>query len=466
LLEKRVSVRIFLEIFSLTKMKYEVIEIRFLICHREVAVLFVRIFRSSKYMVIEVRGSKLVETWRKNLYILMICQFFVLSAMSMIMPFLPLYLKEMGIKNAEEAQLWSGIIFGANFFSAFIFAPIWGGLADKYGRKIMILRSGFGMAITIFLTGLTQTPLQLLCLRLLNGMISGFIPASISLMSTCAPKNRVGWALGMLQSGAVAGTIIGPFFGGLLAEIIGFRMIFFLTSITILVTTIIVLFAVKEEFCPNPEQKKSNFWRDGSVILQQRPLIVLFVVGFLMNFSLIGANPQLSLYVSSLHPPGGYVAFFAGLVAAITGVSNMISSPILGKMGDRYGSNRVLFFAMIGAAVFFIPHTFVTTVWQLVIVRFSLGLFIGGLSASLSTLIRQYAPKGKESTAFGYSTSALCFGNMMGPITCGFLSSVVGIRGVFILIAFCLLAGAFCLKLGLREEYVQDNQLSSYSKIR
>ncbi|RAL25688.1 MFS transporter [Thermoflavimicrobium daqui] len=387
--------------------------------------------------------------WRRNLYILMVCQFLVLGSMSMIMPFLPLYLQEMGMTDQSEVELWAGIIFGANFLSAFIFAPIWGSLADRFGRKMMILRSGFGMAIVIILTGLATSPIQLLFLRLLNGMISGFIPASIALMSTCTPKEKTGYALGLLQSGAVGGSIIGPFFGGILAEMIGYRYIFFITGIGIAIATFVVLFLVKEEFQPQKKVKeKRNFFTDAAMILQQKKLIVLFGVGFLMQFALMGAQPLMSLFVAELHTPGGYIAFFAGLVASVTGVSNMISSPYLGRLGDRYGSERVLFFAMIGTAIFFIPHFFVGNVWQLLVVRFLLGLFVGGLSASLNSLIPKYSPPEKLSTVYGYNTSATCLGNLLGPITGGLMSGWIGIRGVFLIIALILFIAALVLKLG------------------
>ncbi|MFC7441326.1 MFS transporter [Laceyella putida] len=390
-----------------------------------------------------------MEQWKRNLYILMFSQFLVLGAMSMIIPFLPLYLKEMGT-DPEDIHFLAGIIFGANFLSAFIVAPIWGRLADRYGRKIMILRSGFGMCIVIFLTGLATSPWQLLFLRFLNGTISGFIPASTSLVATNTPKERVGYALGLLSSGAVAGSIMGPFIGGMLAEVIGFREIFFLTAAGLMTASFIVLFAVKEEFVPAKEEKKVSFWSEGSMILHQRPLVILFSVAILLQFATLGPGPQMSLFVTELGVPGGYIAFFSGLVISITSFSNMIFAPILGKLGDKYGSEKVLFGCLLVAALFFIPHFFVQSVWQLLACRFMLGLCLGGLMPSVSALIRKNAPVGKESTVFGYLTSANCIGNMLGPATYGLLYGIIGIRGIFLITAFILMLAAFWLKIGLK----------------
>ncbi|PTX58293.1 DHA1 family multidrug resistance protein-like MFS transporter [Melghirimyces profundicolus] len=403
-----------------------------------------------------------MEIWRRNLYILMASQFLVMGAMSMIIPFLPLYLKdEMGVTDPEKTQLWAGLIFGINFLSAFVMAPIWGSLADKVGRKIMVLRSGFGMTIVIFLMGLATSPLQLLILRLLNGTVSGFIPASISLVATNTPKERTGYALGMLQSGAVSGSIMGPFIGGIMAEVVDYRTIFSLTALMIGLATLVVTFAVKEVSKPEPAQERAGFLAEGSHIFHRKPLPILFSVGFMLQFAMLAPMPQMSLFVDQLGAPGGYLAFFAGLVTAVTGSANMLASPRLGRLGDQFGSDRVLFFAMLGAAVSFVPHAMVTSVWQLLVLRFLLGLCMGGLLPSLHSLIRKNAPRGKESTAYGYSTSAVFLGHMLGPITGGFLAGWIGIRGLFLLTAGLLVAGAFWLRSGLRRSAASESRRAS-----
>lgn len=391
-----------------------------------------------------------MEYWKKNLGILMISQFLVLGSMSMIMPFLPLYLKEMGLKDPADIQFWAGAIFGVNFLSQFIVAPIWGNLADRHGRKLMVLRSGFGMALVIFLTGLATSHWQLFFLRLLNGMVSGFIPASISLMATNTPKEKVGYALGMLQSGAVAGSIMGPFIGGLLAEVIGFRMIFFLTASMLALASFIALVFVKEEFKPNRKEKKVSFWKEGSFILRQPTMLVLFVAGLLLQFATVGPAPLMSVFVEELGAPGGYVAFFAGLVTAFTGLANMLASPLLGRWGDRHGSEKVLFWSLMTAAVLFIPHFFAQNIWQLLVLRFLLGLSLGGLLPSLNSLIQKAAPPGKESTVYGFHTSAISLGNMLGPLTYGLLSGWVGIRGIFLVTSAFLFLNAGWLRFSAK----------------
>lgn len=383
-----------------------------------------------------------MKYWKKNLAILMVCQFLVAGSMSMIMPFLPLYLYDLGMRDPDEIQFWSGLIFGVSFLSSFIVSPIWGNLADRYGRKLMVLRSGFGMAVVIFLTGLATNHWQLFILRMLNGMISGFIPASIALMATNTPREKVGYALGLLQSGAVAGSILGPFIGGILAEVTDFSKIFFLTATCLAMATFITLIFVKEEFKPQISEKKASFWKEGSFILHQPTLLVLFVAGVLLQFATTGPAPLMSVFVVELGAPGGYVAFFAGLVAAFTGLANMLASPLLGRWGDRFGSKKVLFWSLICAALMFIPHFFVENIWQFLVMRFLLGLSLGGLLPSLNALIQKVSPPGKESTVYGFHNSAISLGNMLGPVTYGILSGWVGIRGVFLITAGLLFFNA------------------------
>ncbi|MEX2105094.1 MAG: MFS transporter, partial [Bacilli bacterium] len=254
------------------------------------------------------------------------------------------------------------------------------------------------------------------------------------------------YAMGLLQSGAVAGTIFGPFLGGILAEFLTFHQVFWITSVVIGIVTISVIFFVKEQFVKLTDKTKISFKGGMTMILQTQPLPALFTIGFLIQFSLMSAQPQMSLYVQEIHPSGQYIAFFAGLVPAVTGVANMLASPWLGRLGDNKGSQYVLFYSMIGATVFLIPQAFVHSIGGLLFFRFMFGLAIGGLLPSVNALIRQSAPKGKESATYGYSNSALFLGNMIGPILGGFLASFTSIRVVLLLGAVLFLMSTIWMK--------------------
>lgn len=400
-----------------------------------------------------------MEIWRRNLYVLCGSLFFVMVAMSMIMPFLPLYIQQdFGIEDPHQVTAWAGIIFGANFLTAGLVSPIWGNLADKHGRKIMILRSGFFMSITMALTGFAGSLWQLLALRLLNGLVGGIIPASTALVASSVPQERIGWATGLLQSFITAGTIMGPLFGGVLAEKIGFRMIFVITGCVLLLATLVITFTVKENFVPPEKKERSSLREDFQMIFSSKELPALFFVTVMIQFALFSIIPVLPIYISHLlGSEGAKVALWAGIVQACMGVANVFASPQLGRLGDRYGSQKVLLFSLLAAAIIFIPQGFVHTVWQLIALRFLLGLSLGGLLPSVNALLRRATPVHMVSRVYGYNNSFVSIGSMLGPMIGGFLAGYVSISGVFYMTsAFLFINAGWVYYSFFRNKSVQD----------
>lgn len=382
--------------------------------------------------------------WKANLAVLWFGQFLVMGGMTMVIPFLPLFIQELGITEPHKVSMWAGVIFAGNFITSFFFQPLWGKLADRYGRKMMLLRSGFGMAIVMTLMGFSGNVWHLLLLRVLNGTISGYVPAATALMSATTPKSRMGFAMGTLQSGGVAGTILGPLIGGLLAEWIGFRPIFYITGTLLFIASLLALFIVKESFNAKEAAKKPSVSVvEGFKTLGRIPqLPALFTVTVLIQFAMLSSMPLMPIFVQELHGPGAYLAFYAGLVGSITGFSNMIASPLLGRLGDRIGQSKILMISLIGAGLLFIPQALVHNIWQLFTIRFILGMFMGGLLPSVNALIRKYTPDGMESRAYGFNSSFLSLGNMIGPVVGGFLSGFIGIRGIFYIASALLMLNA------------------------
>ena len=409
-----------------------------------------------------LKGSEsTLKMWKVNLIVLWFGQFLVNAGMTMITPFLSLFLaRDLGVVGEHEIGIWAGFIFAANFLTSFLFQPLWGKLSDKYGRKIMLLRSGFGMAVVIALMGFVQNPWQLLLLRLLNGTISGFNPAAVALISSTTPKDRMGFAMGISQSGQVAGTILGPLIGGLLADAVGFRPIFYITGGLIFAASMLAMFLVREKF----DRQEAAKLPDQSVLsglkeLTKSPqLPALFAVTFLLQFAMISPMSLLPIYVEKLHGTQVNVAFWAGMVGAVTGLSNMAMSPVLGKLSDRIGPHRVLTFSLIGTGIMLIPQAFVQTVWQLILVRFVMGIFMGGLLPSVNALIRGYSPDNMISRAFSFNTSTLALGNMLGAIIGGFMAGFIGIEGLFIVSGGLLLLNMVWVRFKLYKKPVRLNE--------
>ncbi|SDT14071.1 MFS transporter, DHA1 family, multidrug resistance protein [Paenibacillaceae bacterium GAS479] len=389
-----------------------------------------------------------MDKWKRNLTILCIGQFLAMASMSCVTPFLPLYLQDLGVSDPDDAALWSGAIYGANLLSAFLFAPLWGRLADRYGRKPMLLRSGIGMAITITLMGIVTSPLQLLLLRLINGVVSGFSPAAVALTAMNAPKERSGYALGMLHSSSVGGTICGPLIGGILADRFGFSAVFLYTGLSIAAASLVVLFWVKETPVERKAAKETAGMReDFKHIMARRPLPSLFVSSLLLRSAMVGSLPLIPLYVGMLAPSQNHIVLLAGVTAASMGVASMLAAPQLGKLGDRFGAHRIFSFSMLGAILFAVPQAFVQNLWQLIALRFFTGAFMGGLGPSLNTIIKQHAPSGMESRTYSYHNSAQIMGGLVGSIGMGAIAaSSLGMEAVFLGTAILLLLNWIWMK--------------------
>lgn len=400
-----------------------------------------------------------MQRWKINLAVLSGGNFLVMAGMTMIIPFLSLYLQELGLTDQHAIGVWAGLIFAANFVTAFLFQPLWGKLADRYGRKMMLLRSGFGMALVMVLMGFSTAPWHLLVLRLLNGIISGYTPAAVSLVSATTPKERMGFAMGTLQSGGTAGTILGPFIGGLLADSFGFRPIFYITGSLLFVASSLSWLLVRENF----DRAAASRQVQASVVKGLRELLAipqipaLLAITFLIQFAMVSPMPLIPLYVQHLHGTVENLAFYAGFVGSVTGISNMISAPLLGRLSDRIGSSRILIISLAGSALMLIPQAFVGSVGQLLVCRFLLGCFMGGLIPTVNSLIRRYTPDGKESRAFGFNGSALSLGNMAGPVVGGALSGLIGIEGLFLLSAVLMFATCAWASRSLRVRLVKRN---------
>jgi len=398
------------------------------------------------------------QNWKRTLWILWAATFTVTAGMSLVIPFLPLYIASLGVHSLQGIERWSGWVFSAQFVTSFLFQPLWGAFADRYGRKVMLLRAGFGMGIVTALMGLVGAVWQLLLLRLLNGVFSGFISMAVSLQASITPDEHSGRALGTLQTGAIAGSLIGPLAGGLLAETIGFHAVFYLTGALLLVASLIVAVFVREQ---RPQQQGNATPLPPSVQVEAqltegdvpgaggrmhrlralRPLIPVFIASTITQIGMMSIEPIVTVYAKTLYE-GRHLALIAGLVVAITGIANLIGAPTLGRIGDRIGQRKVLVAALCLAALTYLPQALAVSIPVLLVGRFLLGLFIGGMIPSLNVLVKKLAPKNIQATAFGFNSSALFLGNFIGPLIGSTVAAAFDIRVVFYVTMAILLANA------------------------
>ncbi len=382
-----------------------------------------------------------MELWKRNLFVCWFGCFATAAGLSQIAPVLPLYIEHLGVHNTAEIEQWSGFAFGVTFVLMAIASPLWGQAADRYGRKPMLLRASLGMAIIITCMAFVQNVYQLVGLRLIQGAVSGYISAAITMVATQAPKERSGWALGTLSTGAVGGMLLGPLIGGYLAETWGFRAVFLVTGGLLLVAFVASLLFVREDF--TAADRKTLCLREvWCLIPNPQIMIAMFITTFILQFALLSIEPIITVYIGQLSSHMGHVVIISGMVFASSGLANMLTAPHLGKLSDRIGPHKVMLGSLVAAGLLFIPQAFVTNSWQLMGLRFLLGIAAGGLLPSINTLVKRNTPDNITGQAFGFNQSAQFLGAFGGSVLGGQVAASFGIHYVFFVTSALLLLNA------------------------
>lgn len=380
--------------------------------------------------------------WRRNLVVCLIGSFTTLVAMTLLLPFLPLYVEELGVNGHAGIVQWSGIAYGATFLAAAIVAPLWGRLGDRYGRKLMLVRASFGMAVCMSLMGMVQDVWQLVALRLLVGLAGGYSSGSTILVAMQTPKDRSGWALGTLSAGIMAGNLVGPLIGGALPPRIGIRATFLIAGGIIFLAFLATTFLIREDRRPAIAGAKKQASGGWSQIPDKRPVMAMLATGMLLMFATMSIEPIITVYVAELVTDPAKVTLVAGFVMSAAALGAILSAPRLGKLADRVGHWTVIVGALLVAALLLVPQAFVTESWQLIVLRFLMGLALGGLLPSVTSVIRHNVPDGVGGNVLGYSISAQYVGQVAGPVLGGFIGGHFGMQAVFLFTAVLLALGA------------------------
>ncbi|MBP2651015.1 MAG: tetA 3 [Firmicutes bacterium] len=382
-----------------------------------------------------------MEIWKRNLLVCWLGSFATAAGLSQIAPVLPLYIEHLGVLDTAKIEQWSGLAFGITFIIMAIASPLWGRAADKYGRKAMLLRASLGMSLVITCMGFVQNVYQLVGLRLLQGAVSGFISASIILVATQVPKKRAGWALGTLSTGGVAGTLLGPLIGGYIAETVGLRNIFFVTGALLLVAFIASLLFIQENFTIT-EDKVLSFKEVWRLIPNPSILVTMFISTFILQLALLSIEPILTVYISQLAYDSGHVALLSGMVFAASGIANLLAASRLGYLSDKIGPAKIMLASLIVSGLLFIPQAYVTNVWQLMGLRFLLGIAAAGLLPAINTLVKRNSPDIVTGRIFGYNQSAQGLGSFGGSLLGGQVAAFWGLQWVFWVTGALLLINA------------------------
>jgi DHA1 family multidrug resistance protein-like MFS transporter len=366
-----------------------------------------------------------------------------LIGFAMVMPFLPFYIEELGVRDEVQVKFWSGLLFSAHAVTMSIFAPIWGSLADRYGRKLMLERATFGSAVVLALMGFVRTPQQLLVLRAIMGCLTGTVPAATTLVVSVVPRERTGFALGWLQMGIFAGVSVGPLVGGVIADTMGYRTSFLATGACLFLAGLGVFLFVQEEFErpeSGPGAQRRRWWDGLAMVVRSRDLLVVLGARLLTRTGVRVISPVLPLFVAALLPESSRVATMTGIVTGASAAASSVGALVLGRTGDRVGYRRVLLISTATAAVFYVLQATVTNTTQLILLQFCVGVALSGTISALAALLATLAPEGQQGAVYGVDTSVVSGANALGPMMGASLAVALGNRATFL-----LAAGVFAL---------------------
>ena len=356
--------------------------------------------------------------WQRTLYIMIFAQLMSSVGFSIIFPFLPRYVESLGSATGMSLTLLAALVFSAQALTMTIASPIWGSVSDRYGRKPMVERAAYSGAVTLALMAFVPNAEVLVLLRALQGFLTGTVSAGNALVASSVPRNRVGYAMGLLQLGLGSGVAIGPFIGGVLADTFGFRTTFLVTAVLLAFSGLLVSFGVKETFVRpkrdgQPREKMLASW---GRILRTPQVGTLYTLSFLNWLGRNMLTPILPLFVATLPLPGRGVNTTIGLIVGIAAATGTLSAVYIGRLGDRIGHRPILIGCAIAAALLYAPQSFVTQVWQLIVLQALTGVAVGGLTPSVAALLSRYTQAGQEGSVYGLDNAIVSASRTAAPL--------------------------------------------------
>ncbi|SDF37640.1 Predicted arabinose efflux permease, MFS family [Lentzea fradiae] len=378
--------------------------------------------------------------WRRNLAVCAAGSFTTIVGMTLILPILPLYVRDLGVTDPAAVTTWSGIAYAATFLTAALTAPLWGRLGDRYGRKPMLIRASLGMAVAMSLTGLAQDVGQLVALRLLTGLLGGYASGSTILVAAQTPEDRSAWALGVLSSAIMAGNVAGPLLGGTIAQTAGVDVAFLATGVLIFCAFLGTAFLLKET--RSAPRGSASVRTGGWAGVTRKPLVLaLLGLSALLVFAAISVEPIITVHVEHLTGGTGHVALLAAVTFSLTAAGTILSGPWLGRIADRAGHLRVLAGSLAAATVLLALQAVAPEIISFAALRFATGLALGGVTPTVVATIRRLLPDDTVGLVLGYNVSAGYVGQVAGPVLAGVVGGVAGTGAVFATTAAVTAAG-------------------------
>jgi DHA1 family multidrug resistance protein-like MFS transporter len=382
--------------------------------------------------------------WQRTLIIVFIAQVVTAIGFSSIFPFLPLYVESLGSSTDLSIEFLAGLVYSAQALTMMIASPFWGALADRVGRKPMVERAMFGGAAIILIMAFVQNAEQLVALRTLQGAVTGVVAASNALVASTTPRNRTGFAMGLLLVSMGTGVALGPLIGGSIADALGYSAAFFVTAALLFIAGILVHFGIDEKFVP-PEmggEKSFRFFKGWREIFSTTGVPRTYGLSFLYMLGRMMVVPIAPLFIASLMEDDALLNTFTGLVIGASAATITISAAILGRLGDKTGHRRIVGVSAALAALLYFAQSFVNAPWQMLVLQALVGVFLGGITPAISALLARYTRQGEEGAVYGLNNSIQSAGRMLAPLLGASVAAWFDLRAAFIATAiiFVLIA--------------------------
>lgn len=387
------------------------------------------------------------------------------SSYTMLIPFLPIYMQNELGATADNVSLWSGVTYAITFaISAFV-SPIWGKLSDKMGKKPMIIRASFLLAITYFLGGIVRTPFELFLVRAFQGIASGLWPACLVMMSACVPKNKLGISMGLMQSANICGGIIGPLLGGILATAFGMRNSFYVGAVALSLITVTTVLFIKEP--PAAPEKEINKAKNTSYLtfIKDKNILILLLCVCMTNMVILQIQPIVSLYVQQLSHNSDKAVLLTGFIMSLGGIAGALASPLWGKTGQKVGFYKTITLAFISAGLLMSLQGVPNSLVLFGLMQFLCGLGFSGIFPSANSILVLLTPPSSRGMGFGSLFSAQMIGGALGPVIGGVIVSFMNFNTVYIISGSILFVIGIYLKFFAPESFKQKASLTKDHKI-
>ena len=371
--------------------------------------------------------------WKRNLIVVMISQFLSAAGFMLVFPFIPYYFQELGVVDSTRLKLMSSLFLTSGFLGLALVSPFWGIMADRFGRRLMLLRAGCMAALTLAIMGVVTSVEGLILLRFAQGLFSGTVPAAQAFVATEAPIEKSGRAMGLLSTMVFSGMVFGPFAGGIIVEQFGFSSAFFTASGFLAISTLLIFVGTQENFPKRRQAQISPDIEQAGRPRERSPFWPITILVFTLAFTVQLDSALFPLLIQEIHGGIEGAAYWVGIASALVGVAGMVSGIAQGRLADRHGAVCVSFCAVLAASALMIPHAVAEKLPELLAIRFALVLCVGGVDPVFQSWLAKITAWEKRGSVFGWASSVKSLAWTTAPLAGGILASLFGLRFLYYL---------------------------------